>query len=105
MTPSREPEAILAALSVRGLLNLVDTVCATRGVTRLELCWRDRTQAVATARQELWWLIRHHPERRYSLPEIARIVGRDRTTVLHGINAHRRRQTCPSPPESRHRFS
>lgn len=92
-TPSRGPEAIIAALSIRGLLDLADSVCAMRGVTRHELCGRDRTQAAASARQELWWLIRHHPERRYSLPEIARIVGRDPSTVLYGIQAHRRRQT------------
>lgn len=91
-TRSRHPDAIVAALSVRGLLDLVDAVCAARGVTRHELCGHTRTRAVAAARQELWWLIRHHPERRYSFPEIARIVGRDRTTVAHGIAAHRRRQ-------------
>lgn len=90
-TTSHNPDAIVAALSVRGLLDLVDTVCRARGVTRRELCGQARTRAVAAARQELWWLIRNHPERRYSFPEIARLVGRDRTTVAYGIAAHRRR--------------
>ena len=96
-TASRDPDAIVAALSVRGLLDLVDTVCAARGVTRRELCGHTRTRAVAAARQELWWLIRNHPERRYSFPEIARIVGRDRTTVAHGVANHQRRQTSTTP--------
>jgi chromosomal replication initiation ATPase DnaA len=43
------------------------------------------------ARQELWWLIRRHPERSYSFLEIARFFGRDHTTVLHGVAAHERR--------------
>ncbi len=91
-TPMRaDLNAIVAALSVRGLLHLADRVCVLRGVTRDELCGRARTRAVAAARQELWWLIRNHPERSYSFPEIARIVGRDHTTVLHGIAAHQRR--------------
>ena len=105
MSPSHPSDAIIAALSLRGLLDLADTVCATRGVTRHELCGRDRTQAAASARQELWWLIRHHPERRYSLSEIARIVRRDPSTVLYGIQAHRRRQARATPPEPDHRLS
>jgi chromosomal replication initiation ATPase DnaA len=92
MTLPTQPETIVAALSIRGLLDLLDFVCARRGVTRSELCGRARTQAVAAARHELWWLIRNHPERRYSYPEIARIVGRDTATVMHGIAAHQRRQ-------------
>jgi chromosomal replication initiation ATPase DnaA len=88
----REAEAIIAALSVRGLLGLVDTVCASRGVTRHEICGRARSYGVIAARHELWWLIRNHPERRYSSNEIGRLVGCDRSTVLRGIAAHQRRQ-------------
>ena len=95
-TSSRHPDAIVAALFIRGLLDLADVVCAARGVTRDEICGHTRTRAVAAARQELWWLIRNHPERRYSFSEIAHIVGRDHTTVAHGIAAHRRRQVQAS---------
>jgi chromosomal replication initiation ATPase DnaA len=91
VSPSSEAETIVAALSVRGLLDLVDSVCRSRGVTREELCGRGRSRAVAAARQELWWLIRNHPERRYSFLEIARIVHRDHSTIFHGIAAHLRR--------------
>lgn len=85
---------VLAALHRRGLLELVDHVCVRRGVTQEELCGRHRTQAVTAARHELWWLIRHHPQRRYSYSEIARLVQRDHTTVLHGIAAHERRHAA-----------
>lgn len=86
----------LHSLAARALLDLVDDVSARRGVTRQELLGRGRTRAVVAARQELWWLIRHHPERCYSFAEIAAIVGRDTSTVLHGIAAHQRR--LPSAP-------
>lgn len=89
--PPADSAAVIAALSVRGLLDLVDAVCVSRGVTRSELCGRTRSHAVSAARQELWWLIRNHPERYYSSQEIACIVRRDRSTVLYGLAAHQRR--------------
>ncbi len=88
MTLSTHSEAIIAALGTRGLLDIVDAVCDQRGVTRDELCGRGRSHAVAAARHELWWLMRHHPDRCYSYSEIARIVGRDHATVLHGVVTH-----------------
>jgi chromosomal replication initiation ATPase DnaA len=93
--------AVVDALQIRGLLDLVDTVCARRGVTRDELCGRGRTQAVAAARHELWWLIRHHPDRRYSYCEIAHLVCRDHATVLQGIAAHDRLQPQSGVPSKR----
>lgn len=90
MTPASNPSAVIHQLSLRGLLDLTDAVCARRGVTRHELCGRGRTRAVAGARHELWWLIRHHPDRRYSYAEIARIVGCTHATILHGVAAHQR---------------
>ena len=91
MSSATHSDAILAALAVRGLLQLVDAVCARRGVTRDELCGAGRTRAVASARHELWWLVRHHPERYYSYPEIARLFCRDPSTVVCGVAAHQRR--------------
>jgi chromosomal replication initiation ATPase DnaA len=82
---------IIAQLQVRGLLELLDDVCVRRGVTRIELCGHQRSQAVVAARHELWWLMREHPERYYSYPEIARLFGKDHTTVWQGVAAHRRR--------------
>lgn len=66
----------------------------TYGIVRFkQLCSRARSQSISAARQELWWLIRHHPERRYSSLEIARIVDRDPSTVLYGITAHARQNS------------
>lgn len=84
-------EAVLADLRAHELLELVEEVRRRRGVALHELCGRARSQNVAAARHELWWRIRHHPERCYSLPEIGRLFGRDHTTVLHGLSAYQRR--------------
>jgi len=88
-------EAIIRELSQRGLLELVDRVCASRGVTRLELCGACRSRSVAAARQELWWLLRHDPQRHFSYPELGRLFRRDHTTVLHGVAVHERRYAAP----------
>jgi chromosomal replication initiation ATPase DnaA len=84
-------ETIISALERRGLVELLDSVCRARGVTREELCGRGRSLSVSRARQELWWRIRHLPDRDYSYSEIAHLFGRDPTTVLHGAGAHARR--------------
>ena len=90
--------AVIAALTIRGLLSLADTICARRGVTRDELCGPNRTAGVAAARHELWWMIRNHPERHYSFSEIGRIVHRNHASVRHGIAAHARRAAHPQNP-------
>lgn len=98
MITASSPSTVIHQLSLRGLLDLADAVCARRGVTRHELCCRGRTRAVAAARHELWWLIRHHPDRRYSYSEIARIVGYDHATIVHGVAAYQRRfASLPAP--------
>jgi chromosomal replication initiation ATPase DnaA len=84
-------------LRTRDLLALVDEVCKQRGVTLEEVCGRARSQAISRARQEVWWRIRHHPEREYSYPEIARLFARDHTTIMAGISAYERR-TSPAHP-------
>lgn len=91
-------ETRLHSLATRALLGIVDELTSRRGVTRDELLGRSRTRAVVAARQELWWLIRHHPGRCYSYAEIAAIVGRDPSTVVHGIAAHQRRHPPWPPP-------
>ena len=98
MATASSPSTIIHELSIHGLLGLADAVCDRRGVTRHELCGRRRTRAVAAARHELWWLIRHHPDRRYSYSEIACIVGYDHATIVHGVAAHQRRSAPPPVP-------
>jgi|HubBroStandDraft_6_1064221.scaffolds.fasta_scaffold1127873_2 chromosomal replication initiation ATPase DnaA len=82
---------IIDALRERDLDAIALDVAARRGVPLAELCGRGRTQSVARARHEVWWRIRHHPERYLSLPEIARLFGRDHTTIMAGIEAHAQR--------------
>jgi chromosomal replication initiation ATPase DnaA len=97
MSTAAHPHAILAALSLRGLLDLVDDVCARHGVTPQELCGRRRTQAVVGARHELWWLIRHHPDRHYSLAELGLLFGRDHSTIKCALDTFQRRSPHRSP--------
>ena len=82
---------IAAELDSRELLALVDDVCRRRGVPRALLLGATRTQSVTRARHEVWWRLRHDPERHYSLHEIARLFRRDHTTVAAGLAAHARR--------------
>jgi len=83
--------AVVQALDARDLLDLARQVCASRGVTLNELCSRVRYQGVSRARHEFWWLLLHHPDRFYSLSDIARLFQRDHTTVLAGVRAHESR--------------
>jgi chromosomal replication initiation ATPase DnaA len=40
----------------------------------------------------MWWLLKHHPERYFSYPDIAQMFRRsDHTTILSGVRAHERR--------------
>jgi chromosomal replication initiation ATPase DnaA len=86
------PSNILEALASRDLLDLLDSVCRARGVTREELCGRRRTKNVVFARQELWWHLRRHPGMSYD--EIGRLFDRNRTTIMGGVRSYLR----ASPP-------
>jgi len=82
---------MMNGLDVRDLLGLVDDVCRRRAVTRQEICGRTRTKAIASARHELWWRLRHDPETCFSYQEIGRLFARHHVTILHGVRAHQRR--------------
>ena len=82
---------LIEALDVRDLLGLVDDVCRRRRVTRDELCGRGRTKAVAIARHEVWWRLRHHPDVAFSYQEIGRLFDRHHATIIQGVRAHDRR--------------
>lgn len=87
----RSAHAVVEDLRVRDLLELVEDVAARRGVLVDQLCGDARTLSVSCARQEAWWRMRRHPERRYSLFEIGRLFSRHHTTIMAGIAAHARR--------------
>ena len=82
---------ILEALACRELLDLLDSVCRDRRVTREEVCGRQRTKNVSYARRELWWRLRHHPGMSYD--EIGRLFDRSRTTVMSGVRSYARTVT------------
>jgi chromosomal replication initiation ATPase DnaA len=92
-----DPSDVADHLRARDLLALVEDVCKRRGVTLDEVCGRARSQAISRARQEVWWRIRHHPDRDYSYPEIARLFARDHATIMAGIHAHERRASGALP--------
>jgi chromosomal replication initiation ATPase DnaA len=83
---------LLEALRRRDLLDAIDEVCRRRHVTRDDLCGRRRTRAATSARQEIWWLLRHHPELHFSFADIGRLFDRDHTTIMAGVCAHERRR-------------
>jgi len=83
-----EPANVASRLEDRGLLGMVDGVCALRGVTRSDVCGRSRTKAVREARAEVWFLMRTWPDRSYSLPEIGAIFDRDHATIYSAIKGH-----------------
>lgn len=93
------PATIIAELARRDLLGLVDEVCRLRHVTRDELCGRGRTKAVASARREVWWRLRHHPDLSFSYPELGRLFARDHATIIAGVRVHdRTRRQRDRPP-------
>jgi chromosomal replication initiator protein len=64
---------------------------ATRaGLTFRDLIGVERRREVSWVRQDAYRAIREQTS--LSLPQIARIFGRDHSTVLHGIRASKRRQ-------------
>jgi chromosomal replication initiation ATPase DnaA len=83
--------AVFSALKARKLADLLSEICDRRGVLIVDVCGRSRAPSAVRARQELWWRIRSHPDRHYSLSEIARFFGRNHTTIRQGIAAHLRR--------------
>jgi len=94
---SKPASAVIQDLQAHNLFELVERVRARRGVCLTELCGRTRSQNVVAARHEVWWLIRNHPERRYSLQEIAHLFGNNHATVWSGLQAHQRRQLAIAP--------
>lgn len=95
---SRSARAVIDDLRLRDLLELVEHVAMRRGVLVEQLCGTTRTLSVSRARQEVWWRLRHHPERFYSFFEIAQLFGRHHATVMDGVAAHARRlEHDPAP--------
>jgi hypothetical protein len=76
-------------LRQRGLLEVARGVADKHRLPLGTLLGRGRQASVAAARNELYWRLRNLPELQLSTTEIGRLLGRDHTTVLSGLAAHR----------------
>ncbi len=84
-------KAILADLEVRDLLDRAKAIAKAHHVTLSEMFGDERFHAGASARHQFWSDL--FAEGVWSLSRIAKLVGRDRTTIRKGIDAHHRRIT------------
>ncbi len=75
---------------------IVAEVCAKHGVSWRELVSQRRAKPLVRARHEAYW--RCIAETRASYPQVARLFDRDHTTIMHGVNAHRRRGAAAREP-------
>jgi chromosomal replication initiation ATPase DnaA len=70
-------------------------VAAKHKVLQSDILGPRRYREFVYARQELVWLLRQARDRtgkhRFSYPTIARWIGQDHTTLIHGYKAHEKR--------------
>lgn len=82
------------------LPSIASDVANRWGVSVLQIRGNSRLQNVTRARQEFMYLARQvktqSGEFRYSTPLIGKFIGRDHTTVLHGVKAHQSRLAASS---------
>lgn len=70
----------------RAIYNIISTAAGRRGVTVAQMMGDNRHVPVVLARQEAWWRIwREHG---HSYPRIAKMFGKDHTTVMYGVKKH-----------------
>lgn len=65
------------------IAQIVKVVAEARNVSVYEIASSSRSQPISWARQEIMYLVRELTN--LSLPSIGRILGRDHTTILHGL--------------------
>jgi hypothetical protein len=66
---------------------IIAQVCDRHGVAVEEVLGRSRYKRVCLARKEAYVMLR---QERLSYPTIGRMFGRDHTTVVDGVQRHRR---------------
>lgn len=84
---ARMPEACSARLTIE---RIVSEVSASTGVPVRDITSDRRNLHIVAARHEVFW--RLHAETDWSVAEIGRRLGRDHTTILHGIRQHEKRR-------------
>lgn len=87
-----------SALAENGLLTEMVRVCAENFVYLVDVFGDGRPKSICLARDSCWtWLI-DHANRSHS--EVARMWGRDHTTILNAVKRHRLRlkaKACLAP--------
>lgn len=82
--PTRSRALPLNMLTPPSWRFLLALACVRFGVTAKEVLGPGRTKNVVAARYEAMALIYQHTQQ--SFPGVGRLMGRDHTTVLHGVN-------------------
>lgn len=70
---------------------LVPALCAEFNVAEADLFSRRQTRPISRPRHIMVWLLRNHPEARFSYPIIAKYIDRDHTTVMVGEESAKHR--------------
>lgn len=71
------------------LLTLTKRIASAHNVTLDEMLGTCRESASSHARQALWAAL--HERGHWSYPRLAKLFGRDHSTIIFGVNAHRER--------------
>jgi len=64
------------------------TISATHGIDLTDVLGRSTKREISNARQEIMFALR---QRGWSYPRIGQVLGRDHTSIIHGVRAHERR--------------
>ena len=68
--------------------HIVHSVAHHRNVSIKDLFGRKRQSNISNARFEIWWRLRQLDKERYSFPMIARMFGRNHSTIIYGVRRH-----------------
>lgn len=84
-----ESELRLPITRARKIKLIIGAVCKAYGVTRAEILSHRRSYRITVARQCIMWRI--SKKLPMTLHEMGNTLGKDHTTVLHGIRKHQER--------------
>lgn len=92
--PRRNTDDIVAELKERELYDLAEHIAKKHACSIAEMLGPRRFEAFAHARQEFWSEL--YGTGHWSLPRLAKLFGRDHTTILAGIHSHYVRVMAPA---------
>jgi hypothetical protein len=84
----------------RTWLELVESIADEHGVSAADIASRRKLDAIAFARQHVWWYLYRKAGASYSTTYIGEVFDRDHNTVLPGIASYERRRADPPAPPS-----